>query len=190
MKLLEALSYRDRCPFCFDKLSGHHSQNQVVIYNSKVVIKTIDAEISIDSSSEKIIEITQKSSYSDIYDVGFSGKTIAVRNANSISNFKGDIILGVTIECDSCTMYSYTLSLFLDFVNFEFKSAHLNAEWISLEENKSVFEIRNSYGLGITEYTHFGIDGSTKQINLPLVPLNFLNPKETLERIQNLIIFT
>jgi hypothetical protein len=106
------------------------------------------------------------------------------------TSYSGTWYQGISISCNSCCQYSYTLRLHVDLTEGKLAGTYLNSEQISVEEGNTVHEVRNVYAVEKTEYACFPKDGSSKKSSIPLVPLNLLNPKETITRIRKLLIFS
>lgn len=189
--VLNIINHYRYCPLCKHSMTLHRgsSGDQVIYNDQELIIKNRDYTVTIDFYSD-VINIEENASIDTLYD----SETIKYRQSTPKSNWNRDglLLLGITLECGNihCTKYSYTISLDLDLTARRFKRASLNAEWVCVEDGLDVFEIRNSHSMGITKYSHHSADGSTKSIEIPLIPINSLNPKETLERLKKLIIFT
>lgn len=106
----------------------------------------------------------------------------------------GRFIHGLTIDCKSCCQFSYTLQIHIDLNvhkhNAILVGTYLNSETVSVEDNEMVHEIKNIYSTDVTEYSYFSKNGDDKKSTLPLIPLDLINPKETVSRIRKLLIFT
>lgn len=182
--LLDALNTYRNCPLCQSRMTMHRgSSNDQVEYNyESVVIKNNDVTITIDIQTGLIdIEMSVEEDF-NILNIKYPKRYV----------LDGLMMLGLVLECGNikCTKYSYTIRLDLDIPERRFKMAMLNAEWVCIEDGPDVFEIRNSYGHGITKYSHHLSNGSTKSIEMPLVTINSSNPKETVDRLKKLIIFS
>lgn len=180
--------YKD-CPLCKSKMTMHRGSSvSSISYNDQMLtIKDNDYTIKIDVYSSSI-EIEQTF---QLNDYNYAGYKYSQPKAHQLPA-NGILMVGIVLECGNvwCTKYSYTLCLDLDLTVCRFKRASLNAEWVCVEDGPDVFEIRNTHSMGITKYSHHFADGSTKSIEVPLIPINSSNPKETLERLKKLIIFT
>jgi hypothetical protein len=104
--------------------------------------------------------------------------------------YSGLFYHALTINCNSCCQYHYTLQVQADLTAMRLVGTYLNSETVSVEEGGIVHEVRNVYATDQTEYAAFPKDGSSKKSSIPLVPLNLSNPKETVSRIRKLLIFS
>jgi hypothetical protein len=145
-----------------------------------------------------------------------TGKVVIVRD-QFISTFNtdhiydgGTIFLRLGIECSSCCQYEYMLQIKLDFDQMMVTGIFLDSEILSIETDTIIHEIKNDYDDNKTIYSIIGrqinnylemIEGGMhektsvtdkvdKEITLPLIPLNLLDPKETLQRITKLIVYS
>lgn len=189
--VLSVLNEYRYCPLCKHPNSLHRgaSTDQVVYNDQALIIKSSDYTITIDFYTDNI----SIDHFEDNRMFDHSHLTHGTRYAPKYQIIdNGILLLGMNLECgnEKCTKYCYTLSFDLDLTARKFVRASLNAEWVCVEDGPDVFEIRNSHSMGITKYSHHLSDGSTKSIEVPLIPINSLNPKETLERLKKLIIFT
>lgn len=104
--------------------------------------------------------------------------------------YNGRFMHGLTIDCKSCCQYAFTLQIHFNLTDKSLFGTYLNSESISIEEGEMVHEIKNSYATQITYYSYFDKEGDSKRLSLPLIPLDLSDPKETVARISNLLIFS
>lgn len=168
--LLEAINFRTQCPLCQGKL---HS-NSYVNSNKKIAFNFLG---SFNNTIYANIE-TQNIEF-DFFD-------------KKLLSHSGTLGLPVTIECDDCHMYSFIIQVWINLNNRSIIQILLNSERVSWEDSDlTLHEVVSVYSTDKTKYSFFNIDTSKDdgQIFLPFVPINFLNPKDTVERIKKLLIF-
>jgi hypothetical protein len=107
------------------------------------------------------------------------------------SIYEGVFAVGHTVTCAKCSMYDFTLQLFINLDDRNVTKAILNSESITIDDgNENVYEIRNVYTLDKTEYTHINPKIKSNTLKLPLVSDDMKNPSEVLERVKRLLIFS
>lgn len=88
--------------------------------------------------------------------------------------------------------------------NRKLAGVFLNSETIIMEEENLAHEIQCNYAIEKTKYSCFNKDDgnevrfgdslgpftSEKKAELPLIPLNLLDPMETVSRVRKLLIFS
>ncbi len=104
--------------------------------------------------------------------------------------YNGRLIHSLTLNCNSCCQYSFTLQVHLNLTESKLDKVILDSESISIEEGSMVHEINNSYAMERTLYSYFDKEGDSKKVILPLISLDAFNPKETIARIRKLLIFS
>jgi len=193
----EAIGYRYTCPLCTSNLyindrdlardlindHGHESSGDT----SKIsfFISLIEKDtISIDLETDEVQIIFNDRMSKTIW----TGPGTPKIQAPPIYN--GRFMHGLTIDCKNCCQYSFTLQIHFNLLNKVLSGIYLNSETISIEDGNIVHEIKNSYAAQVTYYSYFMKDGDSKKLPLPLIPLNLLDPKETVARIRNLLIFS
>lgn len=109
----------------------------------------------------------------------------------------GTLYQGLHFACRDCLGYRYTVGLKIDVGQSKIEEINLSSEAVYLEHGGKAYDIRSSYATKKTEYTVINTDttrklysDSAKRLDLPLIPLNIQNPRETLERIQKLLVFS
>lgn len=118
-----------------------------------------------------------------------TGRTFYAKKA-SPRTYNGMLIHALTINCNSCCQYGYTLQIHFDLAVKKLSFALLDSEHITIEDGSSVHEIKNSYAMTKTRYRSFEKGGSAKAIELPLLPLDLKNPQEMVGRIRKLLVFS
>jgi len=195
---MEAIAYRANCPFCTkglvvndrDLVSSSYHQNYATgeaypIYTFYIG-KSTDDVMCLNPFTEEL-EIR----YSNKFDM-YGMKNIGVYNGQTFAppNYDGLFYHALTLNCNSCCRYHFTLQIHADLGNRRLIGTYLNSETISVEEGGIVHEVRNVYSTDKTEYACFPKDGSSKRSSIPLIPLNIADPKETISRIRKLLIFS
>lgn len=193
--LYDTIMYHRACPLCNSPLTPHRgfSNDQVIFNGRQLSIKNEEYNILLNINSCSItIERVNSLSHYEVSELGYKFN----RNLHSPSSFDsiigGQLILPINFEClsNKCSQYAYMAAVHLDLNERIFRVAHLNSEWISIEKNGDVFDVKNNYLTNKTKYTRHNRLGKTNSCELPLIPLNISNPEETLERLHKLIIFT
>lgn len=189
---LEGLHYRSKCPLCNKQMeindrdlverveypTGHPYQ-RFVFY----IGKTTDDVMELDPHSEEIT-VRHQRTMETIYGL----KSMSA--AGNYTIYNGLFYHALTINCNSCCQYHYTLQVHADLTEGRLAGTYLNSETISVEESGIVHEIKNVYSTEKTEYACFPKDGSSKRSSIPLIPMNLSDPKETVSRIKKLLIFS
>ena len=187
---IDALSYHSYCPFCAEQLSLFCGSSDYDVSRSSdtLHLRSDDSKIDINLYTNKFnLELIRSMPYDDIND-SFGYPNNSRKPSPWLNN--GYMLLGIVQECLSCCSYSYILIFNFDLTERRLMLATLNSEWISIEKSLDVFEINNNYATDITHYTHHNNNGDTKKHDFPIIPINFINPEETLDRLHKLIIFT
>ena len=105
------------------------------------------------------------------------------------SSLKGQSIIGLDVDCCNCAKYYYTIAIYLDMTERVFEFARLNTEFLAIEEEHELHEIRNIYSMNKTIYSYYLGANDGKTCEVPLIPLDVYNPSETLLRLKKLIMF-
>lgn len=98
-----------------------------------------------------------------------------------------------TMACNDCHMYSFIIQIWIDISNKFITKIVLNSERVSWEDESNVLhEIVSIYSTDKTKYSYFGSDAALDdgQIVLPFIPIDVSNPKEAVDRIKKLIVFS
>lgn len=100
--------------------------------------------------------------------------------------------LNHTISCFSCSMYDYTLQLFIDLKAKQVIQANLNSEFVTIyyENDENIYEIKNIYDIEKTEYTHVAPTLRARTLELPIISDNMKSPDDLLKRIKTLLVFS
>ena len=164
-RLIDAIYYHKHCPFCNSKLSLS-DRKSCTFEDCNLVFNHTGTTVMVDSISG-LITLGKK------------------------SDISGTLIIKIELDCYKCSMYHYIIATYLDLTALKFIYAVLNTEFFSFEEGESgLYDIHNNYARGITTFTHYPYEDEGKSFETPLIPINFSNPRETLTRIKNLIVFT
>lgn len=196
--VLEALSYHKFCPCCKNSMEVN-DRDLVTEYsnrgNSRLAFElssSSDDVMFIDPVSEEIeIVVNRYIDNSNRYVMGNYSGTVNQSNHPYIHVANGFHFSGLTVACNSCCRFDYRIQIRIDLQNKKVAGVVLNSETISWEdEDKMLHEIKNIYPVNKTYYSYFVQGAVDKKIDLPLVPLNLSNPKETVDRIKTLIVFS
>jgi len=185
---LEAISYHTNCVICQEKLSIN--DRDLVDYDTKLSINDRVCK------PEKIsFYISQRND--DIVSLDTNTDEISFV-APEYSASHGVFIHGLTLHCEDCCQFAYNIQIHMDLGQKKLIEIFLNSESISVEDGRDLHEIKNIYAMKKTEYNYFPNELAEPQqeskykgrIIFPLIPLNLINPMETVNRIRNLIIYT
>lgn len=192
---LQAIKYQSHCVLC-KGLMSISNRDQALDYKHRFwgekelvsfyLAANTDDIITIDPDTEEIelfISNSDIKGVTGLYTPRFSSK-------KNYTIKDGTFIHGLEIACRSCCQFSYTLQIWINLNLKKLGAIFLNSESLTLEDNKTVHEIKNLYSIDRTEYTYFPNDGKSKKITFPLISLNLLNPRETLSRLKKLLIFS
>lgn len=97
---------------------------------------------------------------------------------------------GIQLDCISCCRYDFCLSIELDLTSEKLLDLSLSVESFSIESEDQVSSVTNFYFKNKTKYEYFKKNGDEHEAYLPLITLNLQDPKETINRLQKLLIFT
>lgn len=178
----EAFRHHTNCPVCGEKMKANYSELHTSDGKTVIVFKLKDDLIEVDYYGDDVKWFTHEKNVNPQYVLDF---------------------FGISITCDDCSKYGYTLKICADRTNNKVTSIHLNSESLSIEKDKELYEIKNIYSLNRTEYIKFTkVEEHTEvlsmsgwlskrdgTVSLPLIPLDLDNPEKTVERIKGLVIF-
>lgn len=191
---LEGLHYHSKCPLCNKGMeindrdlvsrveypTGHPYQKF-----GFHIGKSSDDTMYINAHTEEIdIEYSKKS------DALFAPGSKFGQIYNSSPSYNGSCYHALTINCNICCRYHYTLKLHSNLTERRLIGTYLNSELLSVEESNTIHKVKNVYSVNKTEYACFPKDGSSKRQSIPLIPLNLSSPIETISRIRKLLIFS
>jgi hypothetical protein len=189
---LEGLRYRSKCPLCSKQMEvndrdlverleyplGHPYQRFTFYLGQRS-----DDVLLVDPNSEMVV--IKYATVQETTNGMYTGRV-----AGNYTIYNGEWRHALTMNCNSCSQYHFTLQVHSNLTERRLIGTFLNSESVSVEENDMVHEVRNVYSMEKTEYTCFPKDGSSKRSSIPLVPLNLSDPKETISRIRKLLIFS
>lgn len=191
----EAINYRSNCPLCNSLLHindrdlatdyGHEyrsGEERITFF----INQREDDTVTIDPDTDEIELILSNR----MPEVPITGLSVNLQKMMSPPVYAGKFMHGLTIDCKSCCQYSFTLQIHFELTEKRLAGTYLNSETISIEEDSMVHEIKNSYATDQTYYSYFDREGDSRKVVLPLIPLDLLNPKETVSRIRKLLVFS
>lgn len=201
--LMEALGYHTTCYVCGSRLK-HDLQTDYdnnflpqFKWNLSHRIDTdTDDWITIDGRTNKIIyaEPIRRYDRDSIYD---GSQTFRHRKYDgSVLERGGTLYESIQVECEKCSQFYYVLQIIIDVSARQLIGIFLNAECISYKDSSGNFHrIKNLYSKEKTSYYYptestADYDTNTKNILVPLIPINFQNPTETVVRIKKLSVFS
>jgi len=182
-KLIDAIKFRTHCPLCNDDL--YIKENGLIgNYNKENLSQKLT--FSVFNTEETVIVVNP-----------FDNSVQVVNNTDDVKNNKlGTFGTPLTIQCNSCDMYSFTIQVWIDLSHQVMIDIILNSESISWEDDKeTLHEVTSIYSTNKTKYSYFRTDDIdnirySNPITIPLVPIDVNNLEGTVVRIQNLIVFS
>jgi hypothetical protein len=193
---LDAFNPDKKCPLClsFMKINERDIAEDFIFDDNRHVTfyldRNEDSTFTIDMLNHNVsLNIREAFPEHYLYDINSSSYIPKYQSSHYLVK-NGLMLQALTIDCISCCQYSYTLQLHLNLSTKKLTSIYLNSETISFEDKGVVHEIKNIYSLKETQYSCFPKDGSARTTQLPLIELNLDKPKETINRIKKLLIFT
>jgi hypothetical protein len=100
------------------------------------------------------------------------------------------------VTCVSCLRFYYSIQITFGWNSMQIEKTCLNSESFSIIKDGYIYSILNRYPVNITEYTCDIYDNegdfsdvSSPSIKLPLININYNNPRNTVEKIKKLIVF-
>jgi hypothetical protein len=165
--------------------------------NIKVDTLGPDTELIFNVNSGAILEfsITERATNQLVYSIG-SPDPIILHGPSFYNKLysihDGYMIFRHDVCCNNCAQYSYYLNLNADIIHkYVINQAYMTSEFVTITnpDNDDVIEIENDYMLQKTHYTLLSNRISKKQ-TLPIISNDLMKPHDTLNRIQNLLIFS
>jgi hypothetical protein len=208
LNLVEAISYHKNCYICngqlqfyiHDELGKIQADIEQGTISKSICINLSDGMDS-DTDDFLIVDmITNKASIKRNYRYAHSSDSVGhnyTRRSRKLNIslrdwYDGLIYESVNLSCNDCQQFSYTIQMVVNTKEEYVTKLFLNSEYICLEENGSiVHEINNNYAREITGYRKIAqLNSDDQKIEIPLIALNLQNPRETIERIKKLVIFS
>jgi hypothetical protein len=195
--LLDSLNHQPNCPLCNSHVritkgdtylvSSVHGPKDYIIWSGN------DTKIIAHLATNHVERL-------DVFCKGYSKITKQYYNFNLI----GDMYARIALYCVKCNGYGYVVEAKINVEDKKIVDIMLNSETIVIsDEAKDItHEVHNIYATEKTEYTTYkpmlksgwGYGAQShyddKSIELPLIPLNLLNPEKTVQRIRNLLPFS
>lgn len=213
--LLSALSYQETCPLCSHRMDISERERDRDIatdigYEYRENVKRIsfyltageEDIITINPYTEEVeININQRSRGRNMVYSGNANKTY---NPGPHYTLNEKFLHSLTINCQQCCRYWYVLQVHVDLGARKIAGVFLNSENIIVEEGDVAHEIQANYAIEKTKYACFSKDSgrqirfgeisgpyvSEKRAELPLIPINLVDPMETVARVRKLLIFS
>lgn len=194
LSLPEAFHNQSTCPICCQNL--HFDANVAKEWseryqtNQTTITFQLDGELSLTADYEtgNIRRWSKKRPLQQIYVIGEDSPIDCHYRQNTpMTN-----IFSTVLGCTSCYQYRRLFQIYL--YNEQITYLHLNSEFLAIEKSANLYEIRNNYVREETIFTPFDYFRASKSDGkscvLPLIPWDLQNPNKTLDRIQNLVIFS
>jgi|ERR1035437_162490 hypothetical protein len=155
----EALKYKDKCPLCSYNLEMSHLYGDMDYDNNRLHIFNYSNIIIIDILNDSIKVIP---------------------NEDMSTPFMGLHVTRLMMSCHSCKNYECYLLLKINLQDFCWEEISFNSETIIVGSDR----IKNIFSINETQY-HKNIYGT--MTGLPLIPFDFSNPQNTIDKIKLLI---
>lgn len=168
--LLDALNYHTHCPLCQSELQSDKYTNS----KQKILLEFLGNSIYIDTTSQDI-EIVKDQSIADH------------------PSCNGTLGQSMKIECNKCHMYSFVIQIWIDLTKLIINRIILNSEMVSWEGNRNILhEIVLLHSTNKTRYSYYNPNPNMDdgQVFLPLINIDVSNPKDAVERVRKLIVFS
>lgn len=171
----QALDYHATCPIC-DSIPDIRNEN-IRYDNYEADILRIITPRGNDEYSESILYI----------DILTNVLTIDLNNKHPSKPYNGIYHQGITLDCSQCNEFHFILKLTIDINQKIVSNIELNSEAVLIrDEEGAAHRIKNTYYDNKTTY-----DFNFKPlVVVPMIPINFDNIEETMDRLKNLIIFS
>ena len=174
--LAEALQYHPKCPVCFSELEVNDDKHHTVYFDyqsyNHLCYELIDDDLVLINKDNDSIDFIVRNNLGISYDQSFC---IIKPECKSI---KGDCL------------FSYSILCYFDLKNNKLKNISLCAEQFSIEnDNEKLCVINNLYDRDHTEYSVDVFSSAMLVEKLPLINLNFKNIKETLIKVEKMVLF-
>jgi hypothetical protein len=178
--LYQGLNYYINCPLC---------KGNIIINTRDLVDDYRYVEY---AQSKNVISFFLDSYTEDIISININTEEVRL-DISSMSNrnkYHGLFLHGLSLECEDCASFSYTLQLHINLHDLYLSRILLNSESICIEDNDKLHEIRNIYSIGKTEYNYYLGPSKFKEVSLPVIKINYDNLKDTVDRINKLMVFS
>ena len=176
-KILDGMTYRKNCPVCHSPL---HVNDQDLaepfsFKKKKISFPLLGDDVLVVNLFSEDIDLKLKQS---VFAMGYY-------------NYNGIAYGRVQCECVSCCLYYFVLQVQINMSIKKIENILLNSEFLAFEDASGfLHEINNIYSLDKCEYKYYNIEGDSKKLDFPIVELDFANPKQTIDKLQKLIIFS
>lgn len=170
--LKKAINYTQYCHFCNKKLTLNQQKHN--IYQNTLSFQLFNQELlHINILSNKI-------------------KTQSIHSVDVFNNLKYyPIYHSINILCDNlnCNLFDFNIQFQYSLNDYVINNICLSDERIAYEDKQNTLhEIKNNYLNNTTEY-YLHSNHQSKNLQIPIIPLNFKNPEITVNRIKKLITF-
>lgn len=172
--LLDAINFHTHCPLCQTEMCTDKYTNS----KQKIALEflgNVNEIMYIDVATQDIEFV-------------LSDDMLPFKN-----NKNGTLGQSFTMECDDCHMYCFSIQVWIDLSKQVISRIILNSERLSWEdENNVLHEIVTMHSVNKTKYSYIcpGEPEEDGIITLPLIPIDVYNPKDAVDRIRKLIVFS
>lgn len=209
--LQHAFDFRPHCPLCHERVliegrskieTVFHDKTYTVgkyvhHHSTRITWRTQDGEEIVFDPNDSAIEMVYHYS-NDITVDGSIGYASARFNPSHSHIYDGHLYEKMLFKCEHCGDYEYMIQIIIDVGRKWIDEIVLNHEKLQLKDNNNqIHRVKNIYTFDQTEYTTFYPGDwkfdkvkDYKQTTLPLIPVNFDDPKKTIERIKTLVLFS
>ena len=195
--LLEGMYYYNNCLMCNNAMSiqneginydRNYASNRTG-YNLIFSLEKIDKLIINPYTEEIEIETYKYNDPAVDYSYCAGGRVTDYSSQNS-SHYDYSDSFQVNISCNKCKNFSYILDLVIDLSQKRIHQMLLSEVTICLEEQVGSYFIVNNFYSNETSLLFSGMGSEKTLLNIPLVDIDYNNPKNTFSRLKKLILFS
>jgi hypothetical protein len=197
--LAAALNFQKECPMCKSKLEINDRDLATDMGYEYRGEKKGTLSFFIDQREQEIITIDPYTGDVDLtiagrpeeeyYTVGTTGSIGLTKTTQTRQFRNGRFMHALSVDCKQCSQYGYVLQVHVDMGERKVAGLYLNSEWMAVERDEVMYEIKNNYAMQKTYYSFYS-NGKDQHAEIPLIPLNVQNPFETVDRAKKLLIFS
>lgn len=209
--IIEAINHHEKCYNCGSLLTPNYHKEYLALnydhgdsYDKMTPKMEINISSLMDSETDDYIIIDMLNNTINFKSIYRYDKieSIDLIGTNEVSyrcrkqelapprRYRGLAYEAINVGCYSCHQFDYTIQLVIDMDEKYIKQITLNSEFISWENESVVHEIRNVYTLDKTTYRKICQTKKDLRLDIPLISLNLSDPRETIQRIKKLAIFS
>lgn len=197
--LIAALHYQKGCPICGTKLEVNDRDLATDMGYEYRGEKSGTLSFFIDLREQEVITIEPFTGDVDLTIAGHTEEeyytvgtidSISLPKTTKTRQFRNGMFMhALSVDCKQCSQYGYVLQIHVDMGVRKVVGLYLNSEWITVEHDEVMHEIKNNYAMQRTYYSFYS-GGKDQHAEIPLIYLNVQNPFETVARAKKLLIFS